>query len=811
MVNPQEENMESRKLNVAVGNCRTSTHWKNKEFTWHELAKRLSETKNTGETLTEYLNMPKKKQDDIKDVGGFVGGLVKEGRRKAENMGWRDLVTLDMDFAPAKFEEIIATAMPGITYLLYGTHKYSPVKPRIRVVIPLQRGVTPDEYQAISRRIAADIGMDYFDDTTYEPHRLMYWPSTPDDIEYYFKAYEGKWINPDNVLARYENWQDQSQWPESSRVATVLKKKAEKQEDPYTKKGLIGAFCRTYSIEEAMEKFLPGVYVKCDGADDRFTYAEGTTSAGAIVYEGKFLYSHHSTDPCCEQLVNAFDLVRIHKYGAEDDDVNPATPAIRRPSYLAMLDLAGGDGEVKKTLLTEKMEEAKVEFEDISEDDTDWMSHAEVSKNGMLKKLPENVILILKHDKNLAGKVVLDRFSHRIMVTSNLPWHKVATDGKWWGNADDSGLRNYLSKYYKIDGKGMIDDALREVLQVNSIHVVKDYLEKLPAWDGVPRLDTLLIDYLGAEDTEFNRVVTRKALTAAVYRIMEPGCKFDYVLTLIGNQGLGKSFIWKRLGHGWTSDSISTVTGKEAMEQIQGAWIIELAELAALRKAELEAVKQFITKQDDSFRPAYGREVEHYDRQCVFVATTNTPEFIRDATGGRRWWPVTVGVAPRKLSPFEDLTDSVVDQIWAEAMYCYTFDEPLYLDHDMEEQARAIQQEHTEESPWAGLIRAYVDKLLPVNWESMDMEARRAFINASENDFDQPEGKVPRDKVCALEVWVEALGGNPKAMGRLQSMEINNVLRNLDGWEPMRTPRNFEQYGSQRGYRRVVNSELQSL
>lgn len=801
MLIPQEGITEGRPLTLAVGKSRFSQHWKNMEFTWPKLVKRLQDTIRTGETLTEFLNLPKSRQDEIKDVGGFVGGTLKAGRRKIENMGWRDVITLDMDYAPVEFEVMIQKVLKGKTYLIYGTHKYSPTAPRIRIVIPAARGMTPDEYQAVSRRLAADIGMDFFDDTTYEPHRLMYWPSTPDDIEYYCKDYAGEWVNPDAVLARYQDWQDQAQWPESSRVFTVLKKRAEKQADPCEKKGLIGAFCRTYTVEEAMEKFIPGVYVRCDGAENRYTFAEGSTTGGAIIYDEKFLYSHHSTDPCCEQLVNAFDLVRIHKFLSLDDDVNPATPPIRRPSYLAMLELAGADGAVRKTVLKEKMAEAETEFEDIPDDDDAWMERAEVTKSGTLKKLPENVILVLQHDKRLAGKVRLDRFSHRIMVTKDLPWHKIARDGRWWGNSDDSGLRNYLSRKFKIDGKGIIDDALREVLQVTSIHVVREYLESLPAWDRTERLDTLMIDYLGAEDTEFNRVVTRKALVAAVTRIMEPGCKFDYVLTLIGKQGLGKSYIWKRLGKGWTSDSVNTVTGKEAMEQIQGAWIIELAELAALRKAELEAVKQFITKQDDSFRPAYGREVEHYDRQCIFVATTNQPDFIRDATGGRRWWPMQVGVIPRKLSPFEDLTDSTVDQIWAEAMTAYMLGEDLYLDDRMEEVARGLQQEHTEESPWAGIIRAYVDRLLPDNWETMDIEARREFIQAGENSFDQPEGRNVRDKVCALEVWVEAIGGQPKAMGRLQSMEISNVLRNLEGWEPVSTSR-FDIYGIQRGFRR---------
>jgi predicted P-loop ATPase len=343
----------------------------------------------------------------------------------------------------------------------------------------------------------------------------------------------------------------------------------------------------------------------------------------------------------------------------------------------------------------------------------------------------------------------------------------------------------------------------------NSVHVVQDYLNALPQWDSVPRVDSLIIDYLGAEDTELNRQMTRKALVAAVTRAMEPGCKFDYVLTLIGAQGLGKSFIWKRIGKGWTSDSISTVTGKDAMEQIQGAWIIELAELAALRKAELESVKQFITKQDDSFRPAYGREVEHYDRACIFVATTNEPDFIRDTTGGRRWWPIQVGVAPRKLSPFEDLTDSVVDQIWAEALVYYMLDEPLYLDNRMDQEARAVQQEHTAESPWAGIIRDYVNRLLPEGWADKSMQERQECFNPKES-FISFEGTVPRERVCALEVWVEAMNGSPKAMGRLQANEINSVLRNLPGWEPFRGVKKFGPYGVQRGFFRVTNGVTKS-
>ena len=795
---------ETVKLSIAVGQSRHSTKWKNTELTWTELVERLSRTTRTPETLTEYLNMSKARQSDVKDIGGFVGGVLKGGRRLNRSVAWRQVGTLDMDFAPEDFAEAIEKVLAGCAYVIYGTHKNSPESPRVRIVLPMSRPVKPDEYQAVMRRIAADIGIEYFDDASYVPAQLMYWPSTPQDVDYYFKACKGDWINPDDILARYEDWTDLSQWPTSQREAQALRKKAAKQQDPYEKKGLIGAFCRTYGIAAAMQKFLPGVYLPCEGFSDRYTYAEGSTAAGAIVYEDKYLFSHHGTDPCSGQLVNAFDMVRLHRFSEMDYDVNPDTPTGRRPSYLAMLDLAQEDGEVKKTLMTEKLNEAKADFE-VIEDGVDWMTKAKVARSGAMKKLAWNVKLILSHDEGLAGKLTLDLFSHRVLLKGDLPWRKLE-ESPYWTNDDDSCLRNYLSDKYDIDGRGIIDDALSEILVRNSCHVVRDYLAGLPAWDKVPRLDTLIIDYLGAVDTQLTRDMTRKCVVAAVTRVMEPGCKFDYVLTLVGKQGLGKSYIWKRLGHGWTSDSVSTVSGKEAMEQIQGAWIIELAELAALRKAELEAVKQFITKQDDSFRPAYGREVEHYRRQCIFVATTNEPNFIRDTTGGRRWWPIRVGVLPRKRSPFTELPDSVVEQIWAEALVYYTLDEDLFLDAEREEEVRKLQQEHTEESPWAGLVREYVDRLLPTNWNSFDIEARRRYIGGDPDGFDQPEGVEVRDRVCALEVWVEALGGAPKAMTRLQSMEINGILRNLEGWEPIGEVSRFGVYGRQRGYKRCSQS-----
>lgn len=215
----------------------------------------------------------------------------------------------------------------------------------------------------------------------------------------------------------------------------------------------------------------------------------------------------------------------------------------------------------------------------------------------------------------------------------------------------------------------------------------------------------------------------------------------------------------------------------------------------------MEIVKQFISKQDDSFRPAYGHTVEHYDRQCIFVATTNNADFIRDPTGGRRWWPINVGVQPRKLSPFDDLTDDVVEQIWAEAVVYWQLGEDLFLDSRMEAEARNLQSAHTEESPWAGAIREYAEKLLPENWDNIDLPERRDYAQGKHN-FNIGEGTVKRDRICAAEVWCELLGGDLKNMNRGQANEINNVLRKMPGWEEQKSIR-FKHYGVLKGFKRL--------
>ncbi|SDB96791.1 virulence-associated E family protein [Shouchella lonarensis] len=793
-----------RQLMLAVGQSRFETTWKNKSFTWLELVTKLSQTTRTPETMVEYKKMSRKQQGQTKDIGGFVGGsLKKSGRRKADNVKERYLITLDADHLNQN-DPIVSMIDDFFNHaiVIYSTHSHTQEKPRLRLVIPLARPVTADEYTPLARRVAADLGINKFDDTTYEAHRLMYWPSTPQDGEYFFKVKDAPFIDPDDVLARYNNWRDSAEWPESDRRQTVVKRLAAKQGDPHTKPGLIGAFCRTYTITEAIYTMLGDVYESA--GNGRYTYQNGSTTGGLVLYDNDtFAYSHHATDPISGRLVNAFDLVRIHKFGAQDDDAEPGTPVVKLPSFMAMIELAQKDENVKRQLAQEKIIEVSEEFGEVpqDEDDTEWTKKLSYSKKGILLNTAPNIQLILQNHPELKGKIGYNQFANRHMVLGDLPWRKLDV-GDTWQDRDDASLENFMERYYGITGSRKIFNAFSEASHENGFHPIRDYLSSL-VWDNVPRLDALLVDYLGAEDTEYVRAVTRKAFTAAVARIYEPGIKFDNVLVMVGAQGVGKSHLIKKMGKDWYSDSFSTVLGKEAMEQIQGFWIIEMAELSAMRKADVEPIKQFISKQEDAFRVAYGRQVSIFKRQCVFFGTTNDISFLRDKTGNRRFWPVVVDKAKATKSSFKDLTDDEIGQVWAEAVQRYKGKEPLILEGEVADRAQEAQELHMEENDLFGLIQEFLEYPVPENWHEKNIQSRKEYFHSEQI---QASGQ-PRERICAMEIWAELLQGDPKQFTPIKSREINDVLKRIPGWKPHSTGRGRLRFGKEYGTQKAFIRE----
>ena len=325
---------------------------------------------------------------------------------------------------------------------------------------------------------------------------------------------------------------------------------------------------------------------------------------------------------------------------------------------------------------------------------------------------------------------------------------------------------------------------------------VKKYLDSLE-WDGVKRLDTLLIDYLGAEDNIYTRAVARKSLAAAVARVMVPGCKYDFMPILAGPQGIGKSTFLRILSRDWYSDSLSTFEGKEAAEVIQGIWINEVGELNGMSKSEINSVKQFLSKTDDVYREAYGRRTGRFPRRCVFFGTTNESEFLRDRTGNRRFWPVDLGAHEPSKSVFDDL-ETEVNQIWAEAVIAWKLGERLYLTGKAAEISLEQHEIHRESSSKEGMVIDFVNRPVPLDWNKFSLDARRLYWS---NSFENPNIETTeRDRVCAIEVWCELFGGGTKDLKRQEAIEINSVLAGMPGWKKHESNFRSGPYGFQKGF-----------
>lgn len=249
---------------------------------------------------------------------------------------------------------------------------------------------------------------------------------------------------------------------------------------------------------------------------------------------------------------------------------------------------------------------------------------------------------------------------------------------------------------------------------------------------------------------------------------------------------------------GWFNDGIRTFEGKEASELLQGVWLVEVSELDAFHKSDVARIKQFLSLRSDKFRAAYGRHVKDIPRCCVFFGTTNTTEFLRDRTGNRRFWPVDTGLGPRSKSVWLDL-DEEKDQIWAEAVMRWRMGEGLYLVGEVEEAAKAEQESHREMSSKEGVILDFLETPVPEDWQKWPLDRRRMFMNGmAQGDIKL----VPRDRVCALEIWCEAFGGQPKDFRYAESAEINDILRSLPGWCKTPNGLRFGYCGYQRGFQR---------
>jgi hypothetical protein len=610
--------------------------------------------------------LKKSAQDDLKDVGGFVGGELNGPRRKAANVIGRDVITLDADnLSAGQTDDIISRVRGlGVKADVYTTAKHHPAAPRLRILIYTDRTMTADEYEPCARKTAQiiDPATAMFDPTTFEAARIMYWPRCSSDSQYLRESCDGSFISAGGLLAMYADWRDASQWP-SAPGAQTFAKLAVKQGDPEGKTGVVGAFCRAYDVYRAMAELLPGIYEPVDNSPDRYTYLGGSTTGGAVIYDGgKFLYSHHATDPCGGRLVNSFDLTRLHRFGELDDEAKEGTPNNRLPSYTATVEFITDQlPEVTALYEKERGEERLREFSGVagSPKEIEFLggNTGKIMTTGIILKLTDAL---------------------EIKIRTNEITHKAEVDGyprKWSAENAANLLPTYLLDYLKVAGikgatKTAVSDALDIIAEENRYNPVADTLRSYQ-WDGKDRL----AEYCGIAGISgaFQQTLVQKWLWQSVALAFNNSAQ-PYgavgVLTFQGDQQIGKtSFVREiiplSLLRFFKESADIDTRNKDTVIEATSHWICELGEIDKLARRDQALLKAFLTLNADEYRSPYGHKSVKYPRRTAFYGTVNPDKFLADDTGNLRYF--VIPVTAFDLEKLFSLSEEWKAQLWAQA------------------------------------------------------------------------------------------------------------------------------------------------
>ena len=444
------------------------------------------------------------------------------------------------------------------------------------------------------------------------------------------------------------------------------------------------------------------------------------------------------------------------------------------------------------TIVESALRYQKGELKTISKDMPEWREPQLtmiVDKDGNVTDKPAQTIHnaeeAIMYDNALFGRIRFNEIAYAPFVYGNLPWreHK---GWREWSNTDDSNLRSYIEKNYGLKSSDKIMDALNNVCSKYPVNPIKSMLETCHAnWDGNKHVENLLPAMLGAEKSDYTTAVMRLVMLGAVARVFRPGCKFDYMMVLVSDQGIGKSTFLRMLciNDAWFNDNFSTLDGDKAVEKLRGMWIVELAELQATKRAkDVETIKAFITSRIDTYRVPYGRRTEQRPRMCVLCGTSNPTDFLTDQTGNRRFLPITCGVQPVKFDIFADEAATRMEfaQAWGEIMDEYMHKGgkvSLVLPKRLQKVATDMQMRYQEEDHRIGIIQEWLNQ-------------------------------TEADRVCAAMLWREALKNEYSEPKRADIRAIHDIMRNaVAGWVPAGRQRCGE-YGVQRCYEKALKFEV---
>lgn len=723
-----------------------------------------------------------------KNARSYLPGELRGHHRSGDNVIGRSVITLDLDGASSEGFTDLLSYLNDVAVLWHTTYSHSEQKPSYRVLIPLDGMVPPGVYTRIVREIMRAVPQAAIDAASATPSQIMFTPAAKDASLYEY----GSELN--RPLASGSLFESAPDTPGAAVSLGRVRKK-----DPLTLKGVAGEFCRHYQdLDELIREFeLPYERV---GSRFRYTHADKSSAPGMSPLPDAPLlfFSNHRSDPASGHAQNAFDLVRIHKFGGLDAGYEGAI--IHAPSTRAMKDfLDGHEGfrqrrataayeavarpavagspltvsEDYSTLTQEPEPVAEAETdEDLSEGELEWT-----------KKL-------LRHEKTLQ---VEDRIENYDLIFANDPIFK----SLWWNvrgdyeaimgddydlrdgsppqvnNADVSGLKDHIERQYQIRRvtRQRVDDLLGRVRRERRIDPVKKYLQSL-TWDGIPRLETCLP---GTEDTPYNRMAAKRALLGAVARAFKPGCKVDQSLILYGGQGVGKTTWIERMARGYTA-SLGDIQNKDTLISASRSWIMVSDEGHALNNADFNELKDFLTRQRDVYRLPYDRSATEVPRRWVVWGTTNDPMMLRERDGNRRFLIVDV----LEQMDFDKYTPEYVDQVWAEAVQLYEDGERPVLSPAEEALAEQARKSHTMEDNLVATITEALDMPVPLDWERIPLAERIIWLQAKDMDAeDKSKPTAPRSFITPAAVWVEVMRKSLPDMSLRDQNRITAALVSL--------------------------------
>lgn len=733
---------------VAYADRPKDAHWRNDTVTWDEILGWIANParrKECGNYILATLERTEKVHAGATEPCTDIHRDNRSVSRRSP------VLALDIDAPDDGFDVVVEVTLSDHTYAMHTTHSSTPAEPRYRLLVPTDRDMAPDEYVAATEAMAARLGKEQFDSGSFQAARFMYKPACKKPEWYESWVNEGEPVSVDELLAEYDR--DLSDLP--------MPKPGKNKRDPFAIAGPIGAFNRVYeNLDELIEAYdLP--YEKI--ADDRYSLRGTSSEAGFGPVSGAagLFYSHHAGDPAYGVTCSAFDLVRLHWFGTEDESAKDGTPINKLPSYEAMLDQATRDPKVVEEMFGQQIQNdfASVEDEDAEDhsdpEDVTWRSQFRLTRQGKFMDVVQNWDLILANDP-VFGMLYFNMLTMSPEVSGDrLPWRRVTPLDRVFNSLDHAELRMYIERTYHFrPSKEQVQDFVSVAAGKIRVSPVKDYLDSLE-WDGVERVETCLP---GAADSRYNRLVARKVLAAAVARVYEPGLKWDHTLVLHGSQGVGKTTWIERMAHVGVPErrsyqyTLGRIDSKDTLLAMHTSWIVVADEGHSLRKADNDALKEFITRTADIFRMPYERDTVLHPRQCVIWSTTNDDTFLRRQEGNRRFLMV------RCLERFDidAMTPAYVDQLWAEAVHMYKNGERLYLTDEESRLAELERDPFLEEDANAGLIHEYLETLVPMDWWSKSPDGRVQWLNDRAQGF-EAEGDCRIERTCTRQLWREAL------------------------------------------------------